>query len=404
MVVKGQAGYGQVNVGERSISARTSSKATSISHNNRTVEDEAKLKNIDKHVDFSRTDKNVLLVADDIKDVYEELFHESVVKYNNKQKRKDRKLDEKKGGYLNKILSEKKNGALDEQREFIVQFGTKDDEPINVDVSNRMFKEYYEGFVERYPDLRVYNAVIHNDESTPHMHINFVPVAEGYKTGMDKRPSFSKVLKAHNIEFKEFFENERDLLANILKEHTGENRRLVGTHDYLKPHQYREAMQEVNEKRAKVTKAESVVRNTANVVNGKIHEINSDRQQLDLERAELETAKLEHEQQKEADEKALREREIAVAEREQNVKELTDYWKQLKEQTEGIQERINEKLGVFSLTWRKVLRAVKSREIEKPQVEQVVEKHVPLKTEKDVDDLTLSLDELIKPKQQGLQR
>lgn len=256
MTHNAEAGYGQKNVSGRSISARTSSKMTSIAHNNRTPEDD-----FGDNIDRLKTNDNVILISDDLEDVYHELFHESVLNYNAKQKREDRKKSEEKGGYLKEVKEQwnkSKTGTVDPQREFIVQFGRKQDEPFPEELSNTMFKEYLDDFQERYTDLRVYNAVIHNDEATPHMHVNFVPVADGYTRGLEKRPSFSRVLKKHDVSFTEFFEEEKDKLAEIMKEHTGEERKEVGSHKYLKPAQYREMMSEANEKRR-----EAVTRNVA---------------------------------------------------------------------------------------------------------------------------------------------
>lgn len=244
----------------RSVSFRTSSKMTSIAHNNRTEEDEKKLKDIDKHIRWEDVDKNVMLESKDIREVYHEQFHADVIKYNIRQKRKDRKIDQEYGGYYKKLRDEQGKGNAEVQREFIVQFGTKDDEWFNLDTSNEMFTEYLEEFKERNPDMVVYNAVIHNDERTPHMHFNVVPVGRGYKRGVASKPSFTKALESSGVDFDEFQERERDSLARIMKEHTNEDRKLVGTHDYIPPAQYREMMgeaeKELEESRQKIDEAE----------------------------------------------------------------------------------------------------------------------------------------------------
>ena len=232
----------------RSVSFRTSNKMTSIAHNNRTKEDKKKLKDIDKHIRWEDVGKNVTLVSRDIRDVYHEEFHADVIKYNIRQKRKDRKIDSSYGGYYKKIRDEKGKGNAEEQREFIVQFGKKGDEPFDIETSNAMFTQYLDEFRERNPDMKVYNAVIHNDEAVPHMHINIVPVGRGYKRGVASKPSFTRALKTSGVTFDEFQERERESLATIMKQHTNEDRKLVGTHDYVPPAQYREMMGEASEK------------------------------------------------------------------------------------------------------------------------------------------------------------
>ena len=55
-------------------SFRTSAKSTSISHNNRTVDDPLKNDKYHKHIDWDKTDQNIVLVQRPIKEVYDENF------------------------------------------------------------------------------------------------------------------------------------------------------------------------------------------------------------------------------------------------------------------------------------------------------------------------------------------
>lgn len=73
-----------------------------------------------KHIDKSRKDDNIIFVDRNIKEVYEELFSESVAEYNAKQKRSDRKIN----NYYQKIKDDKKKNVC---YECIVQIGDKDD-------------------------------------------------------------------------------------------------------------------------------------------------------------------------------------------------------------------------------------------------------------------------------------
>ena len=50
-------------------------------------------------------------------------------------------------------------------------------------------------FQERNPNLYLFNCVMHLDEATPHLHIDYIPVANGYKTGMKTRNSLTKALQ-----------------------------------------------------------------------------------------------------------------------------------------------------------------------------------------------------------------
>lgn len=227
----------------RSVSMRTSVKLTSVWHNNRMNPE--KMKNYGAHIDFSKSKNNLTLVREPIRDVYEEEFHDAVLEYNKKQKRKDRKISTKKDGYFRKVCNDL---SMDAQREFIFQFGRKEDEPIPDEMLDKMYTVFLDGFRERHPNLRVFNAVVHHDEiGVPHLHVNAVPIATGYKRGMSKRPSFSKMLEQEGVEFKDFCENERKELAAVMKQYTGEDRMLVGTHDYLLPQQYRDLMKKGQE-------------------------------------------------------------------------------------------------------------------------------------------------------------
>ncbi|MBG8335987.1 recombinase, partial [Enterococcus faecium] len=96
-----------------SISFKKGTKNTSISHNNRELTDRQKTNDWHKHIDFTKSDENIYLEQTNLADKYEELFGEVVEKYNAKQKRADRKIED----YLAKVRKDKK---LEPQREFIV--------------------------------------------------------------------------------------------------------------------------------------------------------------------------------------------------------------------------------------------------------------------------------------------
>ena len=240
-----------------SISFKKSTKKTSISHNNRTLDEEQQKSKYHKHINFDKSNENIYLEQTPIREKYEELFGEAVEKFNAKQKRADRKIDD----YYAKVRKDKK---LEPQREFIIQVGdiddyrlTKDDgsptgltlEQIerNKQIANDILKSYFKEFQERNPNLPIYNAVIHNDEVSPHMHLNVIPVASGYKRGMEKQCSFNKALKQQGIAFDK--ENNRALLNNfrnqevesierLMNEH-GWERKEVGTNNIKDIHEYK---------------------------------------------------------------------------------------------------------------------------------------------------------------------
>ncbi|HHH1186071.1 TPA: plasmid recombination protein, partial [Yersinia enterocolitica] len=117
-------------------------------------------------------------------------------------------------------------------------------------------------FQERNPNLAIYNAVIHNDEISPHLHLNIVPVAEGYKRGVQKQPSFNKALQQQGLKVDK--ENGRVLWNNFRNQEVesverlmadfGWDRELVGTNKIKDIHEYKEIMSEISELRQTVVK------------------------------------------------------------------------------------------------------------------------------------------------------
>lgn len=165
-----------------------------------------------KNADPSRKNNNIILVKEDLQKVYHELFDESVIKYNDTQKRNDRKIK----NYYDKIYRSKKEKPF---YEFIIQVGNQNDQPSEKKCET-ILKEFNDMLIKDYPSLRVFNSVIHMDESTPHLHIDFVPIGDGYKKGMEKRASFKRVLK--NLGFSDFREFQNALFfkfEEISKQH-----------------------------------------------------------------------------------------------------------------------------------------------------------------------------------------
>jgi len=221
-----------------SVSLKKATNKTNIKHNNRTMSEKEKERN--SHIDYSRSDENKYLVQKDLKELYQEEFGEALEKYNAKQKRSDRKIED----YYKHIQSSKKTSL---QQEMIIQVGDLNDFIRNADYkrANEILLEWFKDFEKRNPNLKVYNAVIHNDETSPHMHLNFVPVASGYKRGLEKQVSFDRAIMQQDSEldktrpFDDWREKEVKLLEKILKER-GIERKLVGSNEYKDVNEYKE--------------------------------------------------------------------------------------------------------------------------------------------------------------------
>lgn len=152
-----------------------------LAHNNREY--------INKNVDVERIKDNINYKNETLEDAYEKCFGDSVERYNSKQKRSDRKIND----YLDQVKKSKNNEKP--FYETIVQVGDKNTNPVGTldgDRAKNILDEYARTFQERNPNLYVFNMKMHLDEATPHLHIDYIPVATGYKQGLDTRNSLTK--------------------------------------------------------------------------------------------------------------------------------------------------------------------------------------------------------------------
>ena len=232
---------------------------TSIKHNNRSIEKDFDFSKMGHdHIKSEFTHLNEVLKHQNIREAYDEIFGQAVDEYNTKQKRQDRKIK----NYYDKIAkSDGKKGAKRTQYEFIVQVGNIDNwkkysrESKQWQAGKAILKKYYDDFQKRNPNLAVYNAAIHMDEQgAPHLHLNVIPVASGYKRGVAVRPSFNKALKQEGIEgsekdsraiFRNFQAREQEAISEIAKNYGIQ--RISGLTNKLRDvHEYKEAMAQIN--------------------------------------------------------------------------------------------------------------------------------------------------------------
>ena len=198
----------------------------SLTHNRRDF--------IAENVDSSRTPLNVEYRNEDIRAVYHELFDDALARYNEKQTRRDRVIDD----YYEKIRTGKQEKLFEE---LIIQIGNKDDMSAaseNGQLARQMLDEYMQSFQQRNPTLRVFSAHLHMDEATPHLHIDFIPFTTGSKRGLETRVSLKKALEAigfaggtkSHTELNQWIEAEKQVLASIMARHDIEWEQ-KGTHE-----------------------------------------------------------------------------------------------------------------------------------------------------------------------------
>ena len=167
----------------------------SLSHNNRDF--------VADNVDRDRMDWNVYYIQQPLREAYDQIFGQAIEEYNARQKRKDR--------WVTDYLTDIKNSGNNEKQfyEIVVQIGKKEDTgvlgaegqlSVNAQTAKEILDGYVRSFQERNPNLYLFNAVLHMDEATPHLHLDYIPVANGYRTKMHTRNSLTKALQEMGIE------------------------------------------------------------------------------------------------------------------------------------------------------------------------------------------------------------
>lgn len=197
-----------------------------------------------KNTDPERTHRNIEYCNEEITDVYHQLFDEAQKRYNAKQKRADRKIE----NYYEKIRTGKQEKTF---HEIILQIGDREDmsaKDENGELAERILDEYFQSFQERNPYLKVFSAHLHMDEATPHLHIDFVPFTKGSKRGMDTRVSLKQALanqgfvgsSKHESEWSLWVLAEKKELAAVMQkygiewEHKGTSEKHLSDYDYKK--------------------------------------------------------------------------------------------------------------------------------------------------------------------------
>ena len=131
---------------------------------------------------------------------FSRLFDEAVEKYNANQKRKDRKIGNYFEHLFNRLPSKSVITGTNKHKSFyehLVYIGTRKDTAVgtpDAEITTECLREYMEGFQARNPNFYVFNAVLHLDESTPHLHINYIPVGH-FTRGLEVRNAKNKAME-----------------------------------------------------------------------------------------------------------------------------------------------------------------------------------------------------------------
>ena len=295
----------------------------SLNHNNRTF--------IAKNVDRERSKGNKVYVKENIKKVYHALFDEALKAYNAKQSRADRRID----NYYEKIRTGKQEKLF---HELIVQIGNRDDTNCGMVESvyaQSALEDYMLGFQERNPNLRVFNAVMHLDEETPHLHIDYVPFSTGNKRGLKTKVSLKGALKAQGFvgtgrfdtEWKRWVESEKQCLAEIMERYQMEWLQ-KGTHEkHLSVYDYEKKMRraEVEELEQEISGQRDKIERQSLLMEVNEEALQSQEQILEENEAKAEKIRQETEQAKEDWEKVQTDKD--------RVQDSYEFYKRLEKDT-----------------------------------------------------------------------
>ena len=193
----------------------------SLSHNNREF--------TARNIDSTRTPNNIVFVQQALSDAYHQLFDEAVEKNNARQKRNDRKIHNYFEHLFNRLPSKSVITGTNKQKSFyehLVYIGTRKDTAVgtpDAEITTECLREYMERFQARNPNLYVFNAVLHLDESTPHLHINYIPVGH-FTRGLEVRNAKNKALEEMGFgndakSNDRWRRSEWDILKNICNAH-----------------------------------------------------------------------------------------------------------------------------------------------------------------------------------------
>lgn len=186
-----------------------------VEHNNREF--------IAKNVDGERVGDNITYRRQNIKDKYDELFGQALAEYNARQTQASRRIPD----YYEHLKKSAKGKAY---YEIVVQFGDMDtcgQGSGRWEEAKLMLDDYMREFEKRNPNLKVFNAVMHLDEATPHLHIDFIPIAHKVERGLSVKVSMKGALKEQGFtsanrmqnEWSAWEEQERSVMTEILHAH-----------------------------------------------------------------------------------------------------------------------------------------------------------------------------------------
>jgi hypothetical protein len=330
--------------------------AGDIRHNNRDF--------FTPNVDPERTDLNRVYIKQNIIDAYSELFDAAVVEYNERvrEKHPEQIIDD----YFDKISRDRSGKKT--FYETIFQIGDMKDTNVRDPAASASaiaaLDEYARTFQERNPNLRVFNMVMHLDEQTPHLHIDYIPVAHGLKRGMSTQNALAQALRQQGFivpgatkkdnETMAWQTHEREHLTGIAEKHGIEIAVLGEKRDNLNLPAFKRQAQEIDRLHAEaerdkqaaadaLAKAELEVVALVGAAEKRVEELFSERAMEESKLSELKDARHRAEKTIRESFKALTERDETIAVRDEAARKVAESRQTLETLLGGIEVLKEEK-------------------------------------------------------------
>lgn len=173
---------------------------------NNAIQNARQLSKVDKH-NYRKYDNEQDLIEivrgtsspfEDVRNLYLKEFEEARIEYNKLQSRPSRMINDY---FENVSNNEKKDLAC----EIIIELGDKEYWDTKDETFKKKMSEVYKKQVDDLellvPNFKVASAIIHYDETSPHMHIVGIPIKNNCKTGLSKQVSKSEVFTKESLKF-----------------------------------------------------------------------------------------------------------------------------------------------------------------------------------------------------------
>lgn len=233
---------------------------------------------------------------------YRRIFGKAQEEYNSRQKRKDRKIK----SYHAEV---EKNTKMHTSYECIVQIGSLRNQ-VDEEIERKILRQFYEEWEKRNPNMELYGAYFHCDEEGGnHLHLDYIPVAHGYKKGMETQAGLVKALEEMGYQKDgretaqmKWQEHERQALEDICKEYgleidhpirDGEKRKRehLETNLYKRAAQLKETIEALEENKQDASTLQSKIKEKEQYEEQLTYSIENKEKQLGKIRGEVKEAK-----------------------------------------------------------------------------------------------------------------